>query len=538
MLVLRSLRVRLRLTAAFAVLALLIVAVAAVCLVGYDRSQRDTAVVADSLALTQDAMQAKFRTADMAGWQTGYAFDVNRGVTGAERDDVGQRAEFLASTSAFRDDLEAIAAYDLTPAETELLDVARTEFDAFTAVDARIIAGYRAGTPDAVLAANDLASGESLEHFGALADAVAELADSTRSRGEAAADRAMATTQAGERTMLAAATLGVVLAGLLAVVVTASITGPLRGLARRMDGIANGDGDLTVRLSEEGNDELTVVSRSFNRFVDSLQRLVREVAATVTTLTAASEGMAGTSTTLAGSAGLTSEQAGVAAAAASQVDASLQTVASGAEEMGASIREIAQGALEASRMTATAVRAADAASATVAQLGEASTEIDSVLTVIGGIAEQTNLLALNATIEAARAGEAGKGFAVVAHEVKELARESAQATESIRQRVDGIQEQSAAAVRAIDEILRVIAQVDGHATTIATAVEEQTAVTQEMSRSVTEAATGAGQIAANIAGVAEAAATTTDGVGSAQAVAGQIEQSAHDLRGLVAQFRV
>jgi methyl-accepting chemotaxis protein len=213
-------------------------------------------------------------------------------------------------------------------------------------------------------------------------------------------------------------------------------------------------------------------------------------------------------------------------------------VASGAEEMGASIREIAQGALEASRMTATAVRAADAASATVTQLGEASTEIDSVLTVIGGIAEQTNLLALNATIEAARAGEAGKGFAVVAHEVKELARESAQATESIRQRVDGIQEQSAAAVRAIDEILRVIAQVDGHATTIATAVEEQTAVTQEMSRSVTEAATGAGQIAANIAGVAEAAATTTDGVGSAQAVAGQIEQSAHDLRGLVAQFRV
>ncbi len=147
--------------------------------------------------------------------------------------------------------------------------------------------------------------------------------------------------------------------------------------------------------------------------------------------------------------------------------------------------------------------------ATVSSLGESSAEIGNVVKVITSIAEQTNLLALNATIEAARAGEAGKGFAVVANEVKELAQETARATEDIARRVEAIQSDTTGAVDAINRISAIIERINDFQTTISSAVEEQTATTAEMSRNVTEASTGAVQIAKNIAGVAQAARDTT-----------------------------
>jgi methyl-accepting chemotaxis protein len=186
----------------------------------------------------------------------------------------------------------------------------------------------------------------------------------------------------------------------------------------------------------------------------------------------------------------TSSQATLVSAASEQVSKSVQTVASGTEEMTASIREIAKNASEAARVASGAVKVAENTNQTISKLGDSSTEIGKVIKVITSIAQQTNLLALNATIEAARAGEAGKGFAVVANEVKELAKETAKATEDISQKIESIQGDTRHAVSAISEINGVISKINDYQNTIASAVEEQTATTSEISRNVNEAAHG------------------------------------------------
>jgi methyl-accepting chemotaxis protein len=183
------------------------------------------------------------------------------------------------------------------------------------------------------------------------------------------------------------------------------------------------------------------------------------------------------------------------------------------------------------------VKVADRTNVTIAKLGESSAEIGNVIKVITSIAQQTNLLALNATIEAARAGEAGKGFAVVANEVKELAKQTAKATEDISRKIEAIQEDTTSAVDAIAQITTIIHQINDLQNTIASAVEEQTATTGEISRNVGEAAHGSNGIAQNISSVAQAARSTTEGASNTKSAADNLSRIAVDLQKLVAQFR-
>ncbi len=330
--------------------------------------------------------------------------------------------------------------------------------------------------------------------------------------------------------------LGAVIGTAVAFLVRRAIEGPLRDVSRVLARLA--DGDLTSKTETTSRDELGRMAGDLNRAVDAVRSTVQTIGGSAQALGDSARGLAQVSGGIAESASGTSAQADVVSAAAEQVSRNVQSVATGAEEMGASIREIAQNANEAAKVAGDAVEVAYRTNETVSKLGASSVEIGNVVKVITSIAEQTNLLALNATIEAARAGEAGKGFAVVAGEVKDLAQATAKATEDISRRIETIQADTAGAVEAIGQISAVIGQINDYQTTIASAVEEQTATTNEMSRQVAEAATGSTEIAMNITGVAEAASATTEGVQQAEQATRQLELMSTDLSQLVGRFRV
>ncbi|MEZ6115045.1 MAG: methyl-accepting chemotaxis protein [Pirellulaceae bacterium] len=231
----------------------------------------------------------------------------------------------------------------------------------------------------------------------------------------------------------------------------------------------------------------------------------------------------------------TSQQATLASGASEQVSANATALASAVEEFDASIREISGNATSAASVARSGVDAARQTNATITKLGESSLEIGNVIKVINSIAEQTNLLALNATIEAARAGEAGKGFAVVANEVKELAKETSKATEDITRKIETIQVDTKEAVDAIGRVTSIINDINESQNAIASAVEEQSAMTAEISRNIAEVAHGSDEIARNISHVAEAALSTSSGTEQTLSVAHEIEDMAMELMALISE---
>jgi len=323
----------------------------------------------------------------------------------------------------------------------------------------------------------------------------------------------------------------------VAIFLSRGISGATQSVLIQAEAIAAGDltrDDLKV----QSQDELGDLTTAINKMSGSLKRMILAITENAMQVASASEELNSTSQQITANSAETSAQADVVSKAAQAVSQNLQTVATGAEEMGASIKEIAKNATEAAKIATSAVKVAEDTTVTVSKLGDSSTEIGQVIKVITSIAQQTNLLALNATIEAARAGEAGKGFAVVANEVKELAKETAKATEDISRKIEAIQGDTKAAVDAIASISGVIHQINDISSTIATAVEEQNATTNEMSRNVSEAATGSGEITSNISGVAEAAQGTTHGATDTQKASQQLVETSTQLRRLVEQFKI
>ena len=300
---------------------------------------------------------------------------------------------------------------------------------------------------------------------------------------------------------------------------------------------AAAEGDLTQMIAVHGNDPVGQLGDSLTKFFDKLSVSIASIGENATALAGASEELSAVSAQMSANATETASQAQFVSSATDEVNANVSVVATGVEELNSAIREIAKNASDAARVSQQAVTIASDTNRTISKLGDSSMEIGKVVKVITSIAEQTNLLALNATIEAARAGEAGKGFAVVANEVKELAKETARATEDISQKIETIQADTNGAISAIQEICEVINRINDISNTIASAVEEQTATANEMGRNVSEAARGSAEIAQNITSVADATQSTTEGANNSMQAASELSRMAGDLQRLVGQFK-
>ncbi|MGM0419355.1 MAG: methyl-accepting chemotaxis protein [Thermodesulfobacteriota bacterium] len=341
---------------------------------------------------------------------------------------------------------------------------------------------------------------------------------------------------------------------------------PVNSVIKSLTDISEGEGDLTQRLEVNTEDELGKLAQVFNTFMDKLQTMIKDITQGVDTLSSSSTELSSISEQMTDGAKETSEKSNNVSAAVEEMTANMNsvsaameqsstnadTVATAAEEMNTTINEIAHNAEDARGVSENAVKKVEESSGRINELGEAAKAIGKVVETITDISDQVNLLALNATIEAARAGEAGKGFAVVANEIKELASQTSDASGDIKNKIENIQQSSSETMDGISEISNVINNVNEIVTTIATAVEEQSTATQEITENINQASTGiqevnenvnqnssvAQDIAKDISLVNTSAEDMTARSEEVKTSSGDLSKLAEDLNNMVGRFKV